>query len=334
MDEVIKAAIRAKELVKHILTFSRKSEQEKSTLFIHLVVKEALKLLRASIPTTIEIKQNIDSKCGAIYGDPTQIHQVLMNLSTNAAHALEESGGVIKVTLEKAHFASDYMAGETQLPAGSYVKLTVNDNGPGIDPNLHNRIFEPYFTTKEVGKGSGLGLAVVHGSVIAHNGAIDFESTPGQGTSIYIYFPAVEGEADISVEQAEPMPTGKERILLVDDEEAVINIGKKILERLGYTIISTTDSKEALAFFRNQPADFDLVITDQTMPKMTGVELSKELLQIRPDIPIILCTGYSSLVDEEKAKVIGIKHFTLKPFKTKDLAYTVRTLLDANQASE
>lgn len=329
LDEVIKAAIRAKELVNHILTFSRKADHERGPTQVHIILKEALKLLRASIPTSIEIKQRFESKCGTILGDPTQIHQILMNLCTNAAHAMEEQVGTIEIILENVHFENDYITPDTPLPAGDYVKLTVSDTGPGIDNELKDRIFEPYFTTKEVGKGSGLGLAVVHGIVKSHSGAIELESKKGSGTTFHIYFPIIDSQTCQESKNDTPVLHGNERILLVDDEEAVINFGKKMMEHLGYKVSATTSSADALEIFRNHPSDFDLVITDQTMPKITGSELAKDLLEVRPDIPIILCTGYSSVIDEEKAKKIGIRSFIMKPFETKDLAEAVRNVLDA-----
>jgi PAS domain S-box-containing protein len=328
LDEVIKAAIRAKELVQHILTFSRKTDQERGPIQIHIIIKEALKLLRASIPTTIAIKQHIDPNSGTILGNPTQIHQVLMNLCTNASHAMEETGGTIAVELTDVELESELFTAETVLPPGHYVKLSISDTGPGIEADLHERIFEPYFTTKEVGKGSGLGLAVVHGIIKAHVGAIEFESAPGHGTSFHLYFPMIDSEITTSSKKNEPLPTGNEKILIVDDEKTVVNLEKRILGHLGYEVIAASSSKEALEIFQNAPSSFALVITDHTMPLMTGAELSKKLLKIRPDIPIILCTGYSSLMDEKKATAIGIKAFAMKPLKTDELAKIVRDVLD------
>ncbi|NIA05981.1 MAG: PAS domain S-box protein, partial [Proteobacteria bacterium] len=293
IDEVLKASVRARDLVQQILAFSRKSEQERAPLQLHLLVTETLKLLRASIPS-IEIRRNIDPHSGNILAEPTQIHQVLMNLCTNAAQAMDEKGGVLFVGLDCLKLKEKDLKGEAGLRPGLYVRLTVKDTGCGIDPVIMDRIFDPYFTTKEVGKGSGMGLSVVHGIVKSHDGKITVASKPNQGTAFTVYFPRVEEESQPEPEGSAPLPTGGERILFVDDAKDLADATKGILTYLGYRVTATTSSPEALALFRSQPDAFDLVITDQTMPEMTGVQLAGELLGVRPDLPIILCTGYSS----------------------------------------
>ncbi len=328
IEQVLKAGNRAKDLVKHILSFSRKEARERSTVQIYLLAKEALKLLRASIPTTIEIRENIDSQCGNILAEPTQIHQVLMNLCTNAAQSMDETGGVLEVGLFSAQLSADDLVNEPNMKSGHYVRLIVKDSGTGIDQNIIDRIFDPYFTTKDVGKGSGMGLAVVIGIVKSHDGMVTVDSKLGEGTTFNVYLPIVEEQVKEEIEDAGPLLMGKEKILIVDDEETMVDMTKQRVERLGYQVTTKTSSIEALELFRSQPDAFDLVITDQTMPKLTGEQLAKELMDIRPNIPIILCTGYSSKVDAEKANLIGISAFIMKPVDKKELSLTIRNVLD------
>jgi len=328
IEQVLKAGNRAKELVKHILSFSRKETHERVPVQTHLIVKEALKLLRASIPTTVEIKQNIDSSSGDILADPTQIHQVIMNICTNAAQAMEEDGGLLEVDLFSVELKAEDLANQPNLKLGRYVKLTVKDYGIGIDKQNLDKIFDPYFTTKDVGKGSGMGLAVVIGIVRSHDGMITVESTRGKGTTFNLYFPRIEVQIHKEIKDNEPLPKGKEKILVVDDEESMVDMTKRRLERLGYNVTAKTSSTEALELFRSQPDLFDLVITDQTMPNLTGEQLAKKLMEIRPHIPIIVCTGYSSKVDAEKANFIGISAFIMKPVDKKELSRTIRQVLD------
>ncbi len=327
--EVLKAGNRAKDLVKHILAFSRKSEQERIPLEIYLIVKETLKLLRASIPTTIEIRQDIDPGCGAVLADPTQVHQVMMNLCTNAAQAMEEKGGILDVALGLVALSEKDVQNESTLKPGRYVKLTVRDTGPGVDRSHMDRIFDPYFTTKEVGKGSGMGLAVVHGIVKSHDGMITVDSQSGAGAAFNVFIPRIEKMRRKKTEKRVPPPTGSERILVVDDEESVCEITKRRLEQLGYHVTYETDGMAALELFRSRPRAFDLIITDQAMPTMTGEHLARELMRIQPDIPIILCTGYSSRIDAEKAGFLGIGAFIMKPVDKEDLAMTIRRVLDS-----
>ncbi|MBF0528461.1 MAG: response regulator, partial [Deltaproteobacteria bacterium] len=255
------------------------------------------------------------------------IHQIVMNLCTNAAHAMEEKGGILSVDLEKVIVDSDCQSGNFELSAGNYVKLSISDTGSGITPEIMDRIFDPYFTTKGPGKGTGLGLAVIHGIVQSLNGAVNVYSEPGKGTTFNIHLPMVEQTTTTSAASTKPLEFGTERVLFVDDEAALAEMGKKLLERLGYQVVTRTSSIKALELFKSAPADFDLIITDQTMPQMTGLELAKELLMIRPDIPIILCSGYSHQLTEEKVFESGIKRLLLKPLLLHDLAHTIREIL-------
>ena len=328
LDKTLKASYRAKGLTNQILAFSRKSEQEQKPVQVHLIVKEALKLLKASLPSTVEICQNIATESDTILGDSTQIHQVLMNLCTNAHHAIGEKGGVLEVTLSPVDLDAEATASCPDLQLGPYVKLTVSDTGQGMDHATVERIFDPYFTTKEKGVGTGLGLAVVHGIVKSHSGSIRVSSKPGKGSTFNILFPRLEVGAEEEAKPLKALPSGHERILFVDDEEDLVEIGQQMLGRLGYEFVAGTSSIEALKAFRTQPDKFDMVITDQTMPNMTGAELAQELMRIRPDIPIILCTGYSEVISEDKAKAIGIREFLMKPLDIHDLAKAIRKVLD------
>ncbi len=331
LGEVLKAGNRAKDLISHILTFSRQKETHHVPLEIRPIIKETVKMLRSVIPTTIAIRQNlIDS--GQILSDPTQIHQVLMNLCTNAAHAMDKTGGVLEVGLEKAFV--DGGAGAPDLPSGPYIRLTVSDTGHGISPEIMGRIFEPYFTTKGIGRGTGLGLSVVHGIVKNHGGSILCRSIPGKGTTFDIYLPEIEIEEQTwKSPEKDPLPRGIERILFVDDEPALVDLAKKSIESLGYTVVIRTSSIEALELFRNDPGRFDLVITDMTMPGVTGDKLARSLMEIRHDIPVIMCTGYSECVTEERVKEIGIRELILKPLLRKDLAKAIRRVLDERKSS-
>jgi len=328
LDEIFKASDRARELVRQILIFCRQSNQERMPLKISVIVKEALKLLRASLPSTIEIHQKIEGHSGKILADPTQIHQVLMNLCTNAGHAMREKGGVLEVNLRDEYLDSEGVAGIHDLSPGPYFRLTVRDTGHGIDKTVMERIFDPYFTTKEKGEGTGMGLSVVHGIVTSYGGAITVDSQPGKGCTFEVFFPKIETWTPAETENAGPLPTGTERILFVDDEEVMVETTKGMLEHLGYKVVARTSSIETLEVFRNYPERFDLVITDMTMPKMTGDELARELLKIRPDMPIILCTGFNEKIDEEKAKEVGIREFVMKPTVMREMAMTIRNVLD------
>jgi len=328
LDQTLKAANRAKELVRQILTFSRQSEQEPKALQISLVVKEALKLIRATLPTTIEIRQNIKKESGMVLADPTQMHQVVMNLCTNAAHAMLGKGGELEVSVVNVDLDATSVVQYPGMKPGRYVRLTVSDTGHGMDHEAMSRIFEPYFTTKEKGVGTGLGLAVVHGIVQSCGGRIVVYSEPGKGTTFHICLPRIDVKAGEATEPLEALPKGNERIMFVDDEETLRNVAQEMLEYLGYKVVVKPNGTEALETFRSQPDGFDLIITDQTMPHMTGEMLARELLRIKPDIPIILCTGYSAVITEKKAKGVGIREFVMKPLVLRDLAVTVRRVVD------
>jgi|WetSurMetagenome_2_1015567.scaffolds.fasta_scaffold05852_1 PAS domain S-box-containing protein len=334
IDEVVKAAYRAKDLVKQILTFSRKGEQEQKPMQVIPVIEEVLKLLRASLPTTIEMRPEIDLSPGddQILGDPTQVTQILMNLSTNAAHAMLELGGTLRVALSLVQFSSSDVGKPLELGSGNYLKLTVEDSGHGMDQTTIDHIFDPFFTTKGPGEGTGLGLAVVHGIVTNHGGAITVSSEPGKGTAFQVYLPRLEAGETSQPETLAAIPTGRERILLVDDEEALATAVKAMLEHLGYEVTATTSSRDALDLFRLHPDHFDLVITDQTMPNMTGQDLAKEVIHIRPDVPIILCTGFSERIDEDSAGKMGFSAFAMKPVSVSGIAATVRRVLDTKQS--
>ncbi len=325
--EAINAANRAKELVKQILTFTRQREQERKPMEMGVVVKEALKLLRASLPTTIDIRQNISSD-GVILGDPTQIHQIIMNLCTNAHHAMRAKGGVLEVALTDVT-VDGAMAAQLGVAQGSYLELVVRDAGHGMDTADLERIFDPYFTTKGSGEGTGLGLAVVHGIVKHSAGAIQVFSKPGEGSRFHVYLPRVELPGHKPAKYlGGDSPRGTERILFVDDEQALATIAGTMLGQLGYDVTIMTSSVEALDRFQTQPDLFDLLITDQTMPGMTGAELAHRALHIRSTLPIILYSGFSEDITSEKVKAIGIQEFLMKPLAMEELASVIRRVLD------
>jgi PAS domain S-box-containing protein len=328
LQEVLKASNRAKDLVQQILAFSRRTEQERKPVQVGLIVKEALKMLRASLPSTIEIKMEVSSPA-VVLADPTQIHQVLMNLCTNAAHAMREGGGVLQVSLTDVHLEAESILPHSGLQPGPHVKLTVKDTGHGISPAILDRIFDPFFTTKEPGVGTGLGLSVVHGIVKSHGGAIEVESQPDKGTTFQVVLPTLESSPGLEPVETSPLPRGQERVLLVDDEPLLASVAKEMLEHLGYKVDYRTNGIEALEAFRFQLAKkpYELVITDMTMPHLTGAELAGELLKLQPDLPIILCTGFSERISEEKAYSLGIQGFLVKPVLFKQLAEMTWKLL-------
>jgi signal transduction histidine kinase/ActR/RegA family two-component response regulator len=331
LKEVLKAANRAKDLVQQILTFSRQSGQERKPIKVQYIIKEALKLLRASIPTTIDIAVDLEPECPAIMGDATQIHQVIMNLCTNAYQAMQETGGTLKVALTAVDISYDEIVDKTGMKPGRHIKIAVRDTGHGMEPAVMERIFEPYYTTKEPGKGTGLGLSVIHGIVKNHGGDVTVNSKPGDGTTFCVYIPAID-RVEEEEEQSQAVTgllEGNERILLVDDEKVIIEMEQQMLERLGYRVTARTDSQGALEVFAAGPDQFDLVITDMTMPSMTGDLLARKLLEMRSDIPIILCTGYNEGITEEKALALGIRKYVMKPVVKTKLASTIRTVLGA-----
>ena len=327
LEEVITASLRAKDVVRQLLSFARKTHLERKPVKLNAIITGALKLLRSSIPKNIEFRLNIPKETQTILADPTQINQILLNLSTNAVHTMPD-GGILEVNIKNAYLDNDAAAQVPDLRPGPYVTLTVSDTGHGMNPELKNRIFDPYFTTKEVGKGTGMGLSVVHGIVKSHGAAILVDSKLGSGTRFRIFFPAVEEEAGIETKTEKELPTGSERILLVDDEESILYVGRNRLERLGYRVETKMSPVQALESFRANPDRFDLVITDMTMTQMTGDQLVKEILKIRPDVPTILCTGFNEKIDEDKAKEMGIRQYIEKPVKRRDLAKRVRQVLD------
>lgn len=296
---------------------------------MNLIIKEVLKLLKASLPSTIEIQQDIQSD-SLVFGDPTQLHQVLMNLCTNAAHAMQEKGGVLRVELIDVEIDSEFTITHPDIKPGPYIKLTVSDTGNGMPPEVLDRIFDPFFTTKGEGQGTGMGLSVVHGIVKSYGGTIKAYSEPGKGSTFKVFSPVIERVVEPEAREEKPIPKGTEHILFVDDELSLVNINKQILESLGYKVTIRTSSIEALELFKTKPGRFDLVITDMTMPKMTGDVFAQKLMAVRQDIPVIICTGFSARIDEEKAKTMGIKAFVSKPILKRDIAVTIRKVLDNN----
>lgn len=327
LKEVLKGAMRAKDMVRQILAFSRKDDIQKKPVKIQPVVKEALKLLRSSIPATIEIRQSIDEDCGPVLAASTQIHQVVMNLATNAYQAMREKGGLLELTLMEEEIGSDDSGPD--LYPGTYLKLSVSDTGHGMNSVVMKKIFDPYFSTKGPGEGTGMGLAVVHGIVKSHGGDITVFSKLGEGTTFHVYLPLIKTRlVEPKTVPPGPAPTGTEHILFVDDEEPIVRMMQQILERLGYHVTSRTSSVEALEAFKAKPDEYDLVITDMTMPNMTGIELASGLKEIRSDIPIIMCTGFSETIDEDKAKNMGILAYIMKPFLIDEIAKTIRKVFD------
>ena len=329
LEEILKSANRAKDLVQQILTFSRQSAHERKPIKIQYIIKEALKLLRASIPATIEIVHELDDSCGAISGDAIQIHQVIMNLCTNAFQAMQETGGKLEIRLAEVEIDYTETIEKSGLTPGRYLELTVQDEGSGMEPAIFNRIFEPYFTTKAPGQGAGLGLSVIHGIVKNHGGDITVSSTPGKGSSFHVFLPLIdEKDEETKKNSFSEAAGGNEHILLVDDEEPIVALVQQMLENLGYTVTAFTDSQEALKAFTSHPDDFDLVITDMTMPHITGDRLAQKLIDIKPDLPIILCTGFNETITEEKALSMGIQKFVMKPVVKSELASAIRAVLD------
>ncbi|MFH0724804.1 MAG: response regulator [Pseudomonadota bacterium] len=325
------AATRAGGLVKQILSFSRQAEHQKIPVRVQHILKEVLKLTRSTIPSNIEITQLIQGDCGLVMADPSQVHQIAMNLVTNAYHAVEASGGGISIELKEAMIAGREWAGATLKP-GKYAAITVSDTGHGIAPEVMGKIFEPYFTTKSLGKGTGLGLSVVHGIIKDHGGDIRVESQPGKGAAFTVYLPVLKMALEaVSRENPVIYESGTESILLVDDEEPIVRLEQMMLERLGYRITTRTSSIHALDTFGAHPDAFDLVITDMTMPIMTGDRLAGELRLIKPGIPIILCTGFTEKMDEQRAREMGVNGFLMKPVVKSDLARMVRNVLRAER---
>ena len=325
LAEVLVAVRRARDLVQQILTFSHQTEFELKPLRLQPLIKEVVSLLRATIPSTIEIRHQIDPACGAVLADPVQIHQVLMNLCTNAYHAMREQGGLLEIKLDELEIApNDERLGLSMAP-GNYLRLMVSDSGPGIPGDIQDRIFEPFFTTKGKGSGTGLGLSVVHGIVENHKGQIRLDSGPGRGTTFEIFLPRTDtvpekGEVLVSRE----LPKGSGQVMLVDDESQIVFLLQHLLEGLGYGVSAFTSTVEALAAFSKNPSGYDMVLTDQTLPRMTGLEMAKKMLELRPDLPIVLYSGYSETINEDVVRQAGIRDFVRKPLSIREIAAIIQ----------
>jgi signal transduction histidine kinase/ActR/RegA family two-component response regulator len=334
LGAIRKAGLRARDLVGQILDFSRQTIDKRRAVCISPVVKEAVKLLKSSLPATIELRTRIDEQIGDILADPTQIHQVVMNLCTNAVAAIEERNqhGIIEISLQQLSVSGSCERPVSELKSGKYVVLTVRDNGSGMTPDVLERIFEPFFTTREVGSGTGMGLAVLHGIVTAHNGVVDVSSTPGVGTVFSLYFPRIKKQGNQgSVDTPDHLPMGDETVIFVDDEEDVVKMRSRMLEYLGYNVLPACDGEQVLRLLEEQPGRIDLVITDQTMPRMTGMELAEKIHALRPGLPIILCSGYSDAVAGKSPGRVGIRKFLAKPFEMRDLAVTIRQVFSESE---
>jgi PAS domain S-box-containing protein len=332
LEQVNKATHRAKELVEQILLFSKQTDQETSPIYIHLVIREALRLVRASLPTTIEIQQNINIDAGVVMANTAQMHQVLINLCANAAHAMRDTGGVLRVSLVPAEVDEELAREHPKLRPGPYALLTVSDTGHGMDEQTMERIFEPFFTTKDVGEGTGLGLSVVHGIVTNHGGDILVESEPGKGTTVSVYIPHTDMKTAVVEETEDIDVRGHESVLFVDDEPDIVELGRRILGKLGYKVTTAADGEEALKILRSDPYEFDIVVSDQTMPKKTGLVLTKEIRAIRRDMPVVLMTGYSDKVTPEILEEMRVNNLIMKPLAGKSLSGAIRQALDNNLA--
>ncbi len=326
--QILRAATRGRDLVRQITVFSHRNEGERKQVRPGQIIGETLKLLRASLPSTIEIRERLETESGVIFASSTQIQQVIMNLCTNAGHAMKAKGGVLEVSLGPFDVDSAQESPCPGMAPGPYLRISVSDTGVGMPQEVLDRIFDPFFTTKSPSEGTGMGLAVVHRIVKSHGGAITVKSTPARGSLFDVYFPRVDVTCIDEAEAVIGSPAGSGRILLVDDEDAIVEMGTSVLKRLGYEVRATQDSLEALEIFRRDPSAFDLVITDQTMPRMTGTELTQELAALRSDIPVILCTGYSEIVDRDAAKDLGIREILAKPVSRNELTECIRRVLD------
>jgi PAS domain S-box-containing protein len=334
LENILSAAKRGRDLAKEILTFSRKTEGEKTSTDVISVVRETFKLLRSTLPTSIKMTLDIKSESAFILGDSVQVQQILMNLASNAAYAMRKAGGALTVSLVDATFQSkDTLLGADMKP-GRYVKLIVEDTGTGMTDEVRTRIFEPFFTTKKAGQGTGIGLSVLYGIVKSYHGAVSVESTPGKGSTFTIYLPKAEKQTQKKEDAVRLVRGNGERVLFIDDEQPLAEVVEIILKKLGYRVTAVTDSKEAWNLFLENPRGFDLVITDQTMPDLTGVMLAQKMIRIRTDIPIILCTGYSETVSPEKARKAGVREFLIKPLVRSELAAAIRRSLDGGEVGK
>jgi PAS domain S-box-containing protein len=331
LDSILSAAERAKDLVKQILSFSRKNNEEKSPVLLGCLCKEALKLIRASLPSTINIVTKIDKNCAPAKANSTQMHQIVMNLCTNAYHAMKDNGGTLALSVEEVTFSDEDAILDFEIKPGKYVKLEISDTGIGIPKENLDKIFEPYFTSKPKDEGTGLGLSVVHGIVKEHDGYIAVYSELNRGSTFQIYLPVLErrAHARCKEERETQYQQGNEKVMLVDDEEIIGNLEAKILTKLGYDVVAFTSSEKAIEFFKKNHSDFDLVITDMTMPGLSGIDLTKKIHEIDPDFPVIVCTGFSELIDKNKALDIGIKDYIMKPFSIAGFSRTIREVLDS-----
>ncbi len=330
LQQVIEAGNRATELVSQILAFSRRTERRFLPVQMDAIVREAVKLLRPSLPSTIDLRVDIDPKCRAVIGDTTEMHQVVMNICTNAYQAMRETGGVLEISVDETAVDTVRAASHALLEEGDYIRVVVRDTGCGMTPETLERVFDPYFTTKEAGEGTGLGMATVRGIVEGGGGAVTVDSAPGEGTSVEVLMPIPRWRdlpADGAIAEAGDV-RGTERVLFVDDEPMLVELVKQDLQELGYSVEARTSGVEALQAFRSDPSRFDVVITDQTMPNLTGIELSRQLLQLRPDVPVVLCTGFSDLVDDKVARKAGIRELVPKPVLCSDLAAAIRRVRD------
>ncbi len=325
LQRIFDAGVRGRDLVRQLLTFARRSDQQKRPVEASLVLKEALKLLRPTLPSTISLHLDIKSESGLLLADGAQIQQLILNLVSNAAQAMGEEGGAIGIELSDFSLTSETIAPHPRLSPGPYLRLAVTDTGVGIGTDIRERIFDPFFTTRKPGRGTGLGLSVALSIVESHSGAITVDSTAGEGSTFTVYLPRFIGEKQID---EKVIPTGRERILFVDDEEALVEMGRELLGDLGYRVVSCSDAREALERFREDPDRFDLVITDQTMPGITGVELTRQILALRADIPVIICTGFGHAMDTDIARVAGVASFVLKPLTRMEIAQAIRKALD------
>ncbi len=328
IQEILKAGNRAKNLVKQILSFSRKSQLDRLPVVVQDVVKETVQLLRATVPTTIDIHLDIDPNSGNILADKTQISQVILNLCTNSAQSMEKDGGDLLISLQPVVIGQDDTSKYHDLDSGSHIKLTIKDTGTGIDPAIIERIFDPYFTTKEIGEGSGMGLAMVHGIVKSHKGMVFVESKPGDGSVFQIYLPKIEKTIKTKNKNKKAIFKGSEHILVVDDEAQLSKMTQLRLEKIGYKVTCKTNSQEAFDLFCSDPDRFDLIITDQTMPKLTGMQMAEKMRQIKKDMPIILSTGYSSAIDEKGVHEISVNEIIMKPVAIEELSECIRRILD------
>ncbi len=332
LEQVLKAAQRAKEMIQQILTFSRKTKEEQKMVLFGDIIEEAVKFLRSTLPATIDISLSIQKKLSPIKANPTQLHQVIMNISTNAAYAMREKGGELKIELREInHYPGGGSGAIGSLAPGKYQHLVISDTGHGMDPDTLKRIFEPYFTAKKTGEGTGMGLAVVHGIVKGHGGEITVDSQLGQGTTFHVFLPVTHEketlEKDQKTEQVSPSLLGSERILFVEDEQMLRELGREMLHKLGYQITTAANGAQALEYFQKSPNQFDLVVTDMAMPRLTGLQLAEECKKIKPGIPVILCTGFSDQVDVENFETLGIEAFAMKPLRMQEIAKIIRRIL-------